>query len=116
MAVKRVVLFVFMFLMGIGNFAHAYSPMAACVAMPVMNMSQVCCGPEACECRMEAGRSELLFAQVSSEQGVSFESLVTDGTNAKSVESVSDQFDSPSSASESPPKDKVYDLYSQYRI
>ena len=113
---KRVVLFVFMFLMGIGNFAHAYSPMAACAAMPVMNMSHACDGPKACECRMEAGRPEILFDRISSERGASFDSLVTDRINVKSVESASDQFDSPFSASESPPKDKVYDLYSQYRI
>ena len=113
---KKTLLLILMLSLGVGNFAYASSPMAACVAMPVMNMNQACCSPNACECRLETGRRELLFAQISSEQGVSFESLVTDGTNAKSVESASDQFDSPLSASESPPKDKVYDLYSQYRI
>ena len=116
MAVKKTFLFILMFSLGIGNFAYAYSPMAACAGMPMMNMSHACDGPKACECRMEAGRPELLFTQVSSERGVSFESLVTDRINAKSVEIVSGPFDSTFSASESPPKDKVYDLYSQYRI
>lgn len=113
---KKKLFFVLMFSLGIGNFAYAYSPMMACVGMPVMNMSHACDGPKACECRMEAGRPEPLFAQVFPERGVSFESLMTDRINAKSVEIVSDPFDSAFSASESPPKDKVYDLYSQYRI
>ena len=113
---KKTVLLILMLSFGVGNFAYASSPMAPCAPMAMMSASHTCCMPAACECRLETGRRELLFAQISSEQGVSFESLVTDGTNAKSVESVSDQFDSPSSASESPPKDKVYDLYSQYRI
>ncbi len=90
--------------------------MVACVGMPVMDRSHACDGPKACECRMGAGRPEILFDRISSGQGASFGSLVTDRTNAKSVEIVSGPFDSIFSASKSPPKDKVYDLYSQYRI
>ncbi len=116
MAAKKTIFFILIFLFGIGNFAYASSPMVVCVDMPVMDMSHACYGPKACECRMEAGRPEVLFDQIFSQQGASLESLVTDRINAKSFEIEPSPSDFIFSALKSPPKDKVYDLYSQYRI
>ena len=113
---KKTVLLILMLSLGIGNFAYASSPMLACVGMPVMDMSHACHGQKACECRMEAGRHEFLFNRIISQPGASLESLVTDRINDKSFEIEPSPSEFIFSASESPPKDKVYDLYSQYRI
>ena len=116
-SMKKTLFLALALLLGIGNFAYASSPMA-CVSMPMpsMSMGHACCKPADCRCRLEKGQPEIVFAQIASQEGKTFEASIISRIEVKSFTLESTHSDLIFSALKSPPKDKVYDLYSQYRI